>query len=374
MNIKDRLNTVKQKENVISPDKNKADFFKLDNAAVSDIISEQISNLGNVIFITDKTINNLSVVRCFEEYIGDLPKKIIKNNIFDDNDIENSTVNIFPEITGQIFINVLEQMLFGVKSFVIGIHLNSYENVLEKLKTIISVNSNIKESFINVLLSASNALVVNVETDEKGLLYVKNIDKIQTSNSEIYLNSLYEFIDKSDVAMPADKREISVIAEEEKQIAVENEQEEQPADAVKKDKKQSSSVTADEEPAPSFQNEDDNPPQIEEQPADTVKKNKKLSSSITADEEPAPSFQNEDDNPPQIEEQPADTAKKDKKKSSSVTADEEPAPSLQDEDDNPPQIEEQPADTSVGEEGTMRKKKVNKYKLLKEKIKNKKTD
>lgn len=192
MNIKERLNITKKVQQNSEKQSNNSKL-KFDNNIVINIISEKINNFNNIIFITENTYNNNTVSAYFSNCINTENKINLPSSV---KSIKNETINIFPSVSGELLVKILEQTLMGVKSFVLGISLNSYENVLEKLKTIISMNSNLSEKQINLLLSESNTLLVNVNQDETGTFYVKDIDKIQIENTQLALNNLYTYIDK----------------------------------------------------------------------------------------------------------------------------------------------------------------------------------
>lgn len=193
MNIKERLNITKKVQQNSEKQSNNSKL-KFDNNIVINIISEKINNFNNIIFITENTYNNNTVSAYFQNCVIEAENKInlpssVKN-------IKKETINIFPSVSGELLVKILEQTLMGVKSFVFGISLNSYENVIEKLETLIAVNSNLSEKQINLLLSESNTILVNVKQDETGAFYVKDIDKIQIENAQLALNNLYTYIDK----------------------------------------------------------------------------------------------------------------------------------------------------------------------------------
>lgn len=192
MNIKERLNITKKVQQNNEKQSNNSKL-KFDNNIVINIISEKINNFNNIIFITKNTYNQNTVSSYFSNCINTENKINLPSSV---KSIKNETINIFPSVSGELLVKILEQTLMGVKSFVLGICLNSYENVLEKLKTIISMNSNLSEKQINLLLSESNTLLVNVNQDETGTFYVKDIDKIQIENTQLTLNNLYTYIDK----------------------------------------------------------------------------------------------------------------------------------------------------------------------------------
>lgn len=193
MNIKERLNITKKVQQNSEKQSNNSQL-KFDNNIVINIISEKINNFNNIIFITKNTYNKNTVSAYFQNCVIEAENKInlpssVKN-------IKKETINIFPSVSGELLVKILEQTLMGVKSFVLGISLNSYENVIEKLETLIAVNSNLSEKQINLLLSESNTILVNVKQDETGAFYVKDIDKIQIENAQLALNNLYTYIDK----------------------------------------------------------------------------------------------------------------------------------------------------------------------------------
>lgn len=192
MNIKERLNITKKVQQNSEKQSNNSKL-KFDNNIVINIISEKINNFNNIIFITENTYNKNTVSAYFSNCIN-TENKITTPSSF--KSIKNETINIFPSVSGELLVKILEQTLMGVKSFVLGISLNSYENVIEKLETLIAVNSNLSEKQINLLFSESNTILVNVKQDETGAFYVKDIDKIQIENAQLALNNLYTYIDK----------------------------------------------------------------------------------------------------------------------------------------------------------------------------------
>ncbi len=201
MNIKDRLKKINQDTKIIIEPKiiKKQNNISFDNDVVKDILFEYINKFYNIIFITDKSVDNKLISEYFENYIENIPKITVLDKEANDINIENNTVNLLPEISGKSLIYILEQILYGTKSFIIGLHLNSYENVLEKLKTIIALNSNLTENCINTILAETNALILNIKYDNNNKLSVFNIDKIQLNNQKLSLKNLYIYSDEKTI-------------------------------------------------------------------------------------------------------------------------------------------------------------------------------
>ena len=212
MNIKDRLTKIKNFSNSISSQNTiTSNNFHFDNDIVNNIIEEHINNFGNIIFVTDISINNNNVAKYFATLIKEDKSISVIDTTKEILNIQNNTINIIQEVSKNNILNIFEQMLFGIKSFILGIHIDSYENIIEKIKTILAINSNLTESNINILLNAANALIINIQIDNNGIFYVKNIDKIQSEDSKILLKNLYTFFYKTEIEAEIKKEETNKI-------------------------------------------------------------------------------------------------------------------------------------------------------------------
>ncbi len=209
MSIKDGQKKINKDAGIIKKQNN----ISFDNDIVHDILFENINNFNNIIFITDKSADNGQIAEYFENCIKNTPKITVSDDEI--NNIKNNTVNIIPEISGKNLVNISEQILYGTKSFIIGLHLNSYNNVLEKLKTIIALNSNLNDTHINTILSEINAVILNIKYDASNNLSVYSIDKIKSDGLSLQLKNLYTYFEEKNINLiniePSDNQKNQII-------------------------------------------------------------------------------------------------------------------------------------------------------------------
>lgn len=362
MNIKERLNITKKVQQNSEKQSNNSQL-KFDNNIVINIISEKINNFNNIIFITENTYNNNTVSAYFQNCVIEAENKInlpssVKN-------IKKETINIFPSVSGELLVKILEQTLMGVKSFVFGISLNSYENVIEKLETLIAVNSNLSEKQINLLLSESNTILVNVKQDKTGAFYVKDIDKIQIENAQLALNNLYTYIDKPE--------------EETAQfepVSIKNETLETAPQVQETLQIETAPLEKNEE----AEKQEENKNKIEEQAAEEISVedsiNEIIEQNVISEEEITTNEENKEDHIVEEENSADSTAITDLQEQTEETKPIEPSEQTKIEPSNEIENETQNEvpvlnEEQAKEEQSIAQPKVNKYKLLKEKIRNK---
>jgi len=201
MDIKNRLKKTKNskvEQNINNENKENSVLIKnkFDNEIVVNIITSQLESGNNIIFVTENSMDNNYTAEYFENCIKDTPVMTVYDKNITDINIGNSIINIIPLVSPKSMVNILEQILLGTGTFIMGIHLNSYDNILEKLKLLITLNSNLQDTGVNLLLFNSNAIIVNIQLNENGALYVKTIDRIKGSCKKVCLNNLYSYMDK----------------------------------------------------------------------------------------------------------------------------------------------------------------------------------
>ena len=89
-------------------------------------------------------------------------------------------------------VKILEYIIYGYKSFIFAMDMNSFEDVLEKIKTVIAVNfKNLTEKNIDTLISNSNTIFVYFSKNEDGLFTITNIGEIINENNTVNIVPVY---------------------------------------------------------------------------------------------------------------------------------------------------------------------------------------
>lgn len=187
MNLKDRLESIK-KTNIISikeEDEKKDFLFGLsdifaDSKELRTIITETIASGKNIVFVSEPSIDKYLVSKYFSCLLFNRPEEVVVSETLTDEVLySNSRINIIPKPTIQEIVKILEYIMYGYKSFVFGMNFASLDNILNKIKAAISLNvSGLSIETINTILVSSNLVVVYLNKNVDGLFYISKIDKV----------------------------------------------------------------------------------------------------------------------------------------------------------------------------------------------------
>ncbi len=226
MNFKERLELTNSKYNS-QPTHKAEDLIIKDNFDLINIFerNEQSENILSEILKTNKNI----ILICSKEYDNELFCNYIRNFIDKSKSVEvlsnvsdnlhyisaSKVIAIDPDIKETI--KILELILTGLKSFIFTINIKNYNNVLESIRTLISLNATyLSQNAINHLIAESDSVMVFFERNSDGLFYVKNIEEVQSSENNIVLNSLFEYEIKENDKVTKETQKKKTIKKKEK--------------------------------------------------------------------------------------------------------------------------------------------------------------
>ena len=196
MNFKERLNI----NNKLIENDNKIEFkqevdisdiFMPDNI-VSEVIKKAVSENKNIIVASSIDCDNTICTQYIKTFIKDTDKIEVLYDINSGIQFIKANRIIVPDIDILGFVKILEFILYGYNSFIFTINVKSYENILESIKTLISLYySNLSESAAENLIGASNSIIVYINKNDDGLFYISNIGLIEYKNNKIKLIELF---------------------------------------------------------------------------------------------------------------------------------------------------------------------------------------
>ncbi len=212
MNLKDRLgnynkiNTnIEQNDEFTINNMNEADIFE-NNTAANLLILNLLNKNKNIIFASLECENNPVIANYLHSVLNE--NSNITRDI-ENIDSENSKICIIPTLKIEEAAKLFESFLTTQKSYIMGINLKSFDNIIEKLKVIIALNhKNLTEQNINTLLSSSDLIFIFISRNEDGLYYISEIKELIYSNEEFSLEILYIY--KNRIEEESNKNEISI--------------------------------------------------------------------------------------------------------------------------------------------------------------------
>ena len=192
MNLKDRLESIKNaniisiKKNIDEQDIDIKNFFVNFNE-VSDILKSIIEEKRNVVFVSDNSIDKSIVVSGVKSIFSDFDIEIF--NSIDDNIVDSfSKIKLFPNPLINDVVKIFEYIIYGYNSFIFSLEMTYDENFIDKLKAVIAVNfKNLTEENINTLIGCSDLYILPINRNEDGLFIVSEVIKLNYSHKKIYL-------------------------------------------------------------------------------------------------------------------------------------------------------------------------------------------
>lgn len=192
MNLKDRLDSIKNTNSIsIKEDiDNSVDLKKLFVSfdEIKEVLNSIIFEKNNVAFIFDSSVDkilraglvksifenvDIEILNSINDYIGDCFSKIkfLMNT---------STYDV---------VKIFEYIINGDNSFIFNVSIRYDENFIDKLKAVIALNfKNLTEENINTLIGCSNLYVVPVGRNEDGLFVVSEVVKLNYFDKKISLD------------------------------------------------------------------------------------------------------------------------------------------------------------------------------------------
>ena len=188
MNLKDRLDSISSIDKVcIKENTNKEpdilDIFE-DNKNVRKIISLAINNGKNIILLSNTSCDKTLLIKYISSFVPEDRQKTEITSASEINSKQNCDIFLFEKPSIYEIVKILEYILYGYKSFIFTVDMNSFEDVLDKLSTVILVNfKNLTEKNVNTLIANSNAVFVYFSKNEDGLFTITNIGEIISENN-----------------------------------------------------------------------------------------------------------------------------------------------------------------------------------------------
>jgi hypothetical protein len=217
MDLKDRLKNIGKTKIISSSSFNVPININYTNIFVEDdFLKNLIKNLlekgKNIVFVGNKSFDKTIIANYFQHVLTD-EKSVIINSVNENVIKINYKIKILPKISIIDFVKILELIIYGYNSFVLGLDINSPDKVIEKIKAIIAINyRNLSDRNIETLLTVTDVVFVFVEKNEDGLFYIPKIQEVEQKCEDISLNTIYETKNLEDV-------EINEKSEQDEQIA-----------------------------------------------------------------------------------------------------------------------------------------------------------
>ncbi len=199
MNLKDRLDNIKNTNQISIKEEKRTDiYFDINNIFVNydkinGILCSIINQKKNIIFISDNSVDKNIVVSLMQSVSGSSDIEIL--NSIDENIYNSFTKIKFISDSSIIqIVKIFEYIIYGYSSFISLFNLANDENIINKLKTVIAVNfRNLTEENINTLIGCSDSFFVSIEKDEDGLFLVSKVQKINYIENIISLDVIYDY-------------------------------------------------------------------------------------------------------------------------------------------------------------------------------------
>lgn len=192
MKIGDRLqknnNKLQNNKTILKKQIENSKFSICDIFVQSELLESFVKyaqNKRNIIFICNKSFDKLIIANY-------LQSKLIAENavIIDEKDVNAKdlpgNINIFPNPEIHSILKIFEQTIYGMGSFIFGLNFGCFDKAIDKLKAVIALNyPNLTADNINILIEASNAILVYVEKNNDSLFSITNIEEVKQDNENI---------------------------------------------------------------------------------------------------------------------------------------------------------------------------------------------
>ena len=173
-------------EHVIEPEKSAESSFSsiFDDAADTALLLEQLAKeRRNIIFVCQKSFEKIITADKIKAGLKNENACIITGADYNLENL-NGRINILPNPDIHTIVKAFEQIIYGCGSFILGLNLGSFDNIINKLKVLISLNyKNLSSEDIITLIGAANPVIAYISKSEKGLLYISEISEIKLNET-----------------------------------------------------------------------------------------------------------------------------------------------------------------------------------------------
>lgn len=225
MNIKERLHTLKEKSGgsiKLKNDNFVNEIFSFDEMS-DNVISETVNSHENIFFISSIDCDNSIIAAFLKNHINVQSSVCVVYSIYQKTDLSKYSNIIIQESDIKGLVKVLELILSGCGGFITGINIKSYDNVLEDIQTLISINyPNLSLKQIKSLLGYACPVLIYFDKDEDGLFFVKSIDKVISSANELTLENKFFLKPAGKLSEDKDKTDFVKISDDNISIDAEN--------------------------------------------------------------------------------------------------------------------------------------------------------
>ena len=194
MNIKDRLKSTKNsEENIVLKKENPkktsiADIFA-DGKYVQTLVRNYIKDYKNIIFLNNSSFDSSFICEYFKSFTIKGEKVKITNSV----SLKEVQINIIPEPTVKDIVKIFENIILSDKSYIFGLKIKTYDNILSKLRALISVNyPNMSQDSIDVLINSSECVIVYFSKNDDGLYIISKIEEMHNIEGEIVLEKIFD--------------------------------------------------------------------------------------------------------------------------------------------------------------------------------------
>ena len=102
----------------------------------------------------------------------------------------NTKINLINITDINELVKVFQSIIMGVKPYILNLKINSDENIIEKLQTLIAINyQNLTEKHIETLIGESDSVFVSVNTENNAISSIKEL----YFDKELYLEEVYSY-------------------------------------------------------------------------------------------------------------------------------------------------------------------------------------
>lgn len=198
MNLKERIEIIDKIKNVsslsdieIKRELDAVDIF-VKNATVEKIIKNAVNEDENIILFCPSYLDKTLAANYIRSFLNENISFEILSDISDNLPFVSAQKVIVPEPLAAEIIKIFELILCDFKTFIFAMNLKSFENALESLRTFIALNCpNLSSNNVEHLIGMSGAVLIYVDRTEDGLFTVSNIGKIIYRKDAAFLDILY---------------------------------------------------------------------------------------------------------------------------------------------------------------------------------------
>ena len=197
MNFKERIQVINQskvEEKEILDFKESIETLDIfvKNKTVDRILQNAVLKSKNIILFSSLDCDKLIIANYIRNFLPSATNIDVIDNMAVDLPVSKSNVVIVPKPSLDDVVKIFELILCDYKSFVFALNLKTFSNVLESLRTLVSLNKpNLSVNSVEHLIGVSESLLVYISKNEDGLFEVSNIGKILYKNNSMFLDVLY---------------------------------------------------------------------------------------------------------------------------------------------------------------------------------------